>query len=223
MIGMKIGDKKDVKVVFPKKYHDKNMAGKDAKFNVKIHEVFKKSVPTLNDTLAIESNIPNVKTLAELKAFIKKAISNAKMVSSKTAFKNEAFKLIKKDIDLVIPEVLINQEVQRLVKQFEENIKRQNISIKDYLKANNMDSKDVIERFKIEARVRLLDTFIFAEIAGKEKFEITDAEYEEQYKSVANMYRQDLATVKKSIPKQQLQIQLMNDKVIDFLIKNRKK
>ena len=222
MIGLKKGDKSDIDVVFPKEYHDKKMAGKNATFKVNIHEVYERTVPELDDTLAIESNIPDVKTLVELKDFLKKTLLEGKLISLKNDFKNLAFTLLKKDIDIVIPEPLINKEIERQVKDFEENLKRQGTNFKEYQAKNNIDPKALIEQFREGANQRLLDSFIYADIAGKEKLSITEDEYEELYKKLSKIYSQDIETIKKSITKGQLQVQMMNDKVIDILIKNRK-
>ena len=223
MIGLKKGDEHSVKVKFPKEYHDAKMADKDAVFKVKIHEVYEKTVPKLDDTLALESNIPDVKTLIELKEFLKTTLKEGKLISLKNDFKKVAFSLFKKDLDILIPEPLINKEVERQVKDFEDNLKRQGTNFKEYQEKNNINPKDLIDNFKAEANNRLLDSFIFADIAGKEKLNVTEEEYENLYKKLAKIYSQDIESVKKAITKGQLQVQMLNDKVIDTLIKNRKK
>ena len=223
MLGLKINDTKNINVVFPEKYHDAKMAGKKATFAVKIHEIYKKSVPLLNDALAADANIPSVKTLSELKVFIKKSLGEMALINKKNSFKSQAFALIKKDVDIVIPDVLINQEVQRMVKQLEDDLKKQNMSVNDYIKTNNINQAQLIQQFQVDAKIRLIETFIFAEIAGREKITVTEEDYQLQYEKIAKIYSQDIEIIKQSLPKTQLQVQMMNDKVINLLIKNRKK
>lgn len=223
MIGLKSQQEKELHVTFPKEYHDKNMAGEKAMFKVKIHEVYKKIVPALDDALAIESNIPNVKTFVELKAFIKDLITNSKKQLARQNFKNKAFAIIKDKLNFKVPEVLVNQEIQRLVQELERTLKQSNMTINDYQKSLNLTPEQLLQRFKTQANERLTDSFIFAEISKKEGLKISKEEYDKHYQKIADTYKQDIETIKKSIPIQQLQIQIMNDKVLDVLIQNRKK
>jgi len=113
MIGLKALDKKEINVTFPKNYHDKKMASKKAMFKVIIHEVYKKVVPALDDTLAMESNIPNVKTFEQLKAFLKNLITNSKKQMARQNFKHKAFDIIKKKLNFWWSTVFRQAEEQK--------------------------------------------------------------------------------------------------------------
>ena len=221
MIGLKSKDEKIIEVTFPKDYHDEKLKGKKAKFKILIHEVKIKEKPELNDEFVKTSGIPNVDSLEELKKHIKKTFDEQHRQSARTNFQREAFdKILKETKDLIVPHVLIIQEKNSLREKFTSDLKKQGLEIKQYMEMTNMNEKNFNSQFEEQAISRLKDAFLFGKIAMLENIAIKDEEYDEEYKKLAIVYGKTIEQVKTNISKQQLQIPITNDKVIDLLLKN---
>lgn len=219
MIGLKKGDKKDIKVAFPADYHSEELKGKDSIFKVLIHEVKAKAKPELNDELAKSIGVKDVNTLAELKAYIKKVFTEQSRQQARANFQREAFAKLKKDTELVLPMSLVAKEMQNLEVKMTEDMKKQGITVEQYMEYTGTTKAQLGAQFKAEAEGRLTDALLFAELAKVEKIELKDADYDKEYEKLAEVYQQSVEGVKGMITKAQIQIPLTNDKVIDALIK----
>ncbi len=222
MIGMKKGDKKDIKVTFPKEYHSKELAGKKATFKVKINEVFSKSTKKLDDAGVKSLGIPDVKTLKDLRDYITKVIKNEEIQKAKGEFQKKIFAKIKEKLEIAIPTTLIVTEMEDLKKAFAAELAKSKITIDQYMQMTGLDQAKLDAQFSSQARERLMDSFIFAEIAKLEKIKLTDKDYEDEYKKLAKVYNTDEKAIKGMIKKSQIQVPLTNTKVIELLIKENK-
>ena len=222
MIGLKAGDTKDIKVTFPKDYNSDNLKGKDAIFNVKLHEVKERQVPELNDDFVKESGIKNVKNVEELKTYFKNLKTEELRMFSRNQFVKEAFAKIKQAVSIPIPSQLIAKEMQASAKQFAQQIAQQGMDMKKYLELTGMKEEQLMSQYKMQAETKLRDSLILAEIAKLEKISLTDVDYENEYKRLAKVYGQTEDAIRGMITKEQMQIPMTNDRVIDLLIKANK-
>lgn len=222
MVGLKKGEEKDVKVTFPKDYNSEDLKGKDAIFKVKIHEVKEKSKPELNEEFIKGIGIKDVSTLEQLKAYITKVFTEQNKQEARAKFQKEAFAKILEKAELTIPASLVAKEMQKVESQMVENMKKQGITLEQYMQYTNTDKTQLAAQFKTEAEGRLKDALLFAEISKVEKVELTDSDYDKEYEKLAQVYQQTVEGVKGMITKAQIQIPLTNDKVIDALIKYNK-
>ncbi len=223
MIGLAKGDKKDVKVTFPKEYHSDELKGKEAIFKVVINEVKGKEVAKLDDKLVKEANIPNVSTLEEFKKYVKDLFAEQSRQAARKTFQAAAFEELKKDLKIGIPQSLVAKEMQNVAKQFEEQLKQQGLDLTKYVEMTGMTQEALFSQHKATATTRLIESLIFAEIAKKEKIELKDADYDKEYIKLAKVYGNTPDGIKGSITKEQMQIPMTNDRVIDVMIKGSKK
>ena len=219
MIGMKKGEKKDVKVTFPKEYQEKTLAGNDAIFKVTINEIKTKELPELNDAFVKELGIAKAKNLVELKAYLKEIFSGQKTQEARGKYQREIFTAIKDKAEIPLPVAIVIKDMKTLFVQFQEDIKKQNMTIEQYKKMTGMDDVKIESQFKQQAESRLRDSFIFAEISKLEKIEITEKDYDVEYEKLSKVYGQPADSIKGMITKEQMQIPMTNDKVLDVLIK----
>ncbi len=222
LIGSKAGDKKDVKVTFPKEYHSKELKGKDATFKCVIHEVKTKEIPEFNDDLAKEVNAPGIKTAAELKVYLKDVLLQQAEQQSRADFKEAAFAEIQKATELIIPMSLVGKELANQEQHFIESLSKQGINKETYLQMTGMDEAQFKSQMKVNAEKSLKDSLTFAELAKLEKITLKDADYEKEYKKLSKVYGQPVETIKTTIQKTQMQIPMTNERVIDLLIKYNK-
>ncbi len=222
LVGVKVGEEKEVKVTFPEEYHSEELKGKEARFICTIKEVKVKEKPEFNDDFAKEINAPGVSTFAELKVYMKDVLTQQAVQKSRMEFKEAAFTEIKAATELAIPMSLVVKEMKNQEQKFLDAMKQQGIDKKTYLEMTGMEEQALQSQYKEAAEASLKDSLIFAEIAKIEKIELTDADYDEEYEKLAKVYQQKLENIKTMIQKVQMQIPMTNERVIDVLISSNK-
>jgi len=178
VIGHKAGDKFDVNVKFPKDYHAKNLAGKDAKFEIEMHEVRKHILPELNDELAKQVGQESVE---KLKEHIREIISGQYEEAAKTDMRNELLDILADKVKMDLPETLVNQEYD-MAKQ-EHDAHMEHCEDKD-CKDHKWDDKK--ERKDAERRVKL--GLILAEWGTQNKVEVTRDDLQQAIWAEASRY-----------------------------------
>ena len=179
IIGHKAGDKFDVNVKFPKDYHAENLAGKDAKFEVEIHEVRKHILPELNDDLAKQVGQESVE---KLKEHIREIISGQYTEAAQRDMRNELLDILADKVKMNLPETLIEQEYN-MAKQ-EHDVQHEHCEHKDDCKDCKWDEKK--ERKDAERRVKL--GLILAEWGTQNKVEVTRDDLQQAIWAEASRY-----------------------------------
>lgn len=219
LIGKNIGDEIDVNLTFPADYHAEELKGKPALFKVKINDVHFTELPEINDEFV--ADVSEFDNLDEYKADVRKILSEQKI----NARKNE---VIEKVLDQVIanatfelPVEMVNEEIERLVEQFSQNMKRQGVDLEKYLEYTGIDQEMFRENFKQQATTQLSNTLVLEEIAKVEDFEISDEDLEKELENRANQYHIPLDQFKQRINKNYmdaLKADLKIQKAIDLLV-----
>ena len=222
MEGMKKGDKKDIKVTFPKDYNSDELKGKEAIFKVEVKEVKTKKLPEINDDFAKSIGAPGVSTVDELKKYIEKVFKEQKLQQARASFQREAFEKMATSTKIILPLQLVGREMQNQENQFTEQMKQQGLTMEEYIKMTGMKEEVLRSQFKAAAEKRLVESLLFVEIAKVEKIELKDEDYEKEYEKLSKVYGETTEAIKGMITKQQMQIPMTNDKVIDTLIKYNK-
>ncbi|MCP4336341.1 MAG: trigger factor [Mycoplasma sp.] len=220
--GVKSGDEKTVSVTFPKEYHSEELKGKDVIFKCKIHEIKEKQIPELNDELAKEVGIPEVKTVSELKSYTKNVLKEQLKQQARIDFKNKAFIEIQESTELIIPISLVGKEIKNQEQHFTKKIQEQGFDKDTYLKMTGVTNEQFSSQMREAADKALKDSLVFAEIAKLEKIELKEEDYEKEYKKLSKVYGQSVENIKKTIQKTQMQIPMTNERVIDILINSNK-
>ncbi|MGZ9428622.1 trigger factor [Mycoplasma sp. 1012] len=218
MIGFVKGDKKEIKVTFPKDYHAKNFAGKPAIFKIHVKDVKKYEKVKLDDAFVSDLKIENVYTVAQLREYLKKLLLEEKTEKSKIDFQHKVFHKIFENTTIPLASVLINKEKMAVQRKTEERLKEQGFSLKEYADLLKLDTKTLNDTFEKEAIHNLKTSLIFAEISRIEKLEATEEDYKKEYEKFAKLYKTTPEAVEQMVSKFQLQIPIINRKVIDRLI-----
>ena len=216
MVGMKEGETKDVLVKFPEQYQAAELAGKDAKFVVTIHQVLTEVLPELDEEFIKTLNIKDVTTKDELRAYEEKELKSRKEVAEKDRQTNEIINKILDNTVIDMPESLINNRVNQMRQQYEDQAKRYNIPFETFLSLMGTDK----EKFETETYNQGKRNAIFSEVMSK----IIEAEKlepkEEEIRAFLNV--KDDA---KKISQEDFQRAFSNlayDNLINFLLKNAK-
>ena len=149
VIGMKIGEEKDIKVKFPEEYFSKDLAGKDATFKVKLHEIKEKKLPELDDEFA--KDVSEFDTLAELKASIKEKKQKENDNRAKREIEEAAIEAVAKNTEVDIPSGMIDNEVANMIADMEQQLSYQGIKLDQYLHILKKTRKELEDSYKPNA------------------------------------------------------------------------
>ena len=189
LIGLKSGDKKDVKVTFPEDYHAEDLKGKEATFKVTVHEVKEVKIPELDKDFFADLGMEGINTKEELEAQISENILAQKEMESENKYMDDLLEAAAKDVKVEIPEAMINEELDRMVAQYADHLKMQGISIEQFYQFTNSDEQALKDQMRPEAIKRITYRLMLEEIAKAEKIEIDDKEAKEEAKNLAEKYQ----------------------------------
>lgn len=192
--GTKAGEELDVKVTFPEDYPGE-LAAKEAIFKVKVHEVKEKELPAIDDDFA--ADVSEFDTLDEYKAYLKEEIQKEKEEEARNHKADETFKRIIENLEVELPQEMIDQEADRLVHDFEHRLSHQNFSLEQYLEATGSDEDTLRETFKPQAEMNIKQSLAVEEIVKQEDLEITPEEVDEEIKRIQEATNTPLEEIKK--------------------------
>ena len=221
IIGMKIDEERDINVKFPEEYFSKDLAGKDATFKVKLHEIKKKELPELDDEFA--KDVSEFDTLDELKKSIKEKIEEENKNKEKYETEEEAIKIVCENTEIDIPSGMIELEIDNMIKDIEARLSYQGLKLEQYLQMMGKTESEMRTEFEEQAKRSVKSRLVLEAIATAEDTLPTDEEVTEKIKEMAKQYNRD---EKELLENEQLKSYLADsmktEKAIDFIVKNAK-
>lgn len=204
LVGLKKGDKKDVKVTFPENYHSEELKGQPVIFKVTVHEVKERVFPEFDKDFFEDLNVGGVESLEDLKRYIKE---NKEAEKEKQIEDEYLFKCLDKVVEaskFEIPAEMTEDEVNRLVREFSEKLQYQGLRLEDYLKYCNTSMEDFKATLKDEANKRIGYRLMMDAIVQKEGLEVTDEELEKGLTETAEQYGMSKEDFEKEIGSKEL-------------------
>ncbi|MBR3898324.1 MAG: trigger factor [Bacilli bacterium] len=188
LIGLKASDDKDVKVTFPEDYHASELKGKEAIFKVHINEVKEVKLPELDKDFFEDLGMEGVTNKEELEAQVKENIKKHKEGHAENDYLDKLLETAAANVKVDIPDAMINEELDRMIREYSENLKMQGITLEQFYQFTNSDEKALKERMRDEAVKRITYRLMLEEIANKEKIEISDKDAKKEVKELAKKY-----------------------------------
>ena len=221
VIGMKIEEEKDVVVTFPKEYFSKDLAGKEATFKVKLHEIKKKELPKLDDEFA--KDVSEFDTLDELKADIKAKLEKNNTQKAKYETEEAAVKAVCEKAKLDIPSGMIDMEVENMLKDFEQRLSYQGLNMEQYLKMIGKTEEEMKKEYEPQATEAIKSRLTLEAIKKAEKIEATEKEIAEKMEEMAKNYGKKVEEIQDNENlKSYLKEGIESEKVLEFIVKNAK-
>ncbi|MCL2382607.1 MAG: trigger factor [Oscillospiraceae bacterium] len=186
IIGMKVEEEKDINVKFPDEYFSDDLAGKDALFKVKLHEVKRKEMPEINDELA--KDVSEFDTLEELKTSIKEKQEKANESKAKHETENEAINAVCEVTEIDIPSGMIELEIDNMLKDMEGRLRYQGMSMEQYLQMVGKTVEDFRTENKETAEKSVKTRLVIEAVAKDANIEVSEEEISEKIKEMAEMY-----------------------------------
>lgn len=221
VIGMKIDEEKDINVKFPDEYFSKDLAGKDATFKVKVHEIKKKELPELDDEFA--KDVSEFDTLKELKDSIKERLEKDNEQKAKYEKEDAIMKVITEGMKVDIPAGMIEAEVDNMVKDMEQRMSYQGLKLEQYLKMLNKTEAEFKKDYEPQAIQAIKSRLALEAIIKAEKIEVTEKEIKEKLEEMAKNYGKTAEELEKNESiKDYIKQGIESEKAISVLVENAK-
>ena len=219
--GHNVDDEFDVNVTFPEEYQA-DLAGKEAVFKCKIHEIKKKELPELDDEFAKDVD-EEVETLDEFKEKLTKQISEKKAEDAKREFENALIQQVIDNMEAEVPECMNTQKVDELVQDYGYRLQMQGIDINTYLQYLGQSMDDFKKQFEDGAKQQVRVAIALEEIAKAENIEATEEEINAEVDKLAEQYGMDAEQIKAAVPTEQLENDIKTRKAVDVVVDSAKK
>jgi len=223
LIGATTGAQVDVNVTFPEDYGNAEVAGKAALFKVTVHEIKVKELPTIDDEFA--KDVSEFETLEEYKADIKKKLVEAAEHRAKHQLEDNVVGKVTENATVDIPKVMIEKQIDSMVRDFELRLRFQGLDIENYLKMMNMDMKTFREQFAERAEKEVKTQLVLEKISEVENPEVTDEDVNKEISRLAENYNQKEEEFRKHLSEDDIEYirsGLKISKTVDFLVANAK-
>lgn len=222
LVGTASGESKDVKVTFPEDYHAAELAGKEAVFKVTVHEIKTKELPALDDEFAKDVD-DEVESLAELKEKITNRLKEQKEHEADQHLRNTLIDKAAEKAEIDLPQVMIDNEVNRMLQEFEQRLQMQGMNLQLYYQFSGQDEAALREQMKEEAEKRVRNSLTLEAIAKAENLEVTGEDVEAELQKMADMYNMPVDNIKQALGSTEgIKSDLLLQKAVDFLVENKK-
>ena len=221
LVGFEIGKEGDVNVTFPEDYQADNLAGKAATFKCTVKAIKAKELPELNDEFA--SDVSDFDTLAEYKEDVKKKLVERKTNEEKAKREDAVVKAVIEDSEMELPEAMVETQARQIVNDFAQRLQMQGMSMDQYLQYTGNTVDKMIEQVKPQAIERIQARLVLEEVAKAENITVSDEDFEEELKKMAEQYKMELDKLKELMSESEqktMRSDLAVQKAADFLVEN---
>ncbi|WP_020615904.1 trigger factor [Paenibacillus daejeonensis] len=224
LVGMNIGDFKDVEVTFPESYHAEQLAGKAAVFKVKLHEIKRKNLPALDDEFA--KDVSEFDTLEEYKEDLKKNLLENKQKEAEQAREVAVVDKATELAEVEIPEIMIENETGHMLKDFENRLRSQGMNLDLYYQFSGQDEAALRGQMQGDAEKRVRNNLVLEAIAKAEGIEVSEDELTEELEKLAQAYNRPAEEIREIFTSngnlENMKDDLSLRKTIQFLVENSK-
>ena len=218
VVGMNIGESKDVNVTFPEDYNAKELAGKAAVFAVKLNKLSVKNVPAIDDELAKDAS--EFDTLEELKADIReKKLADAQKNIDR-AFENAVVEAVAANATVEVPNALVDLELDNQMNDFAYRLQMSGMSVEQYAKMMGGDLNTMRQAFKPMAEKQAKSNVVLTKVAEVEGISVSDEELEAEFAEMAKAYELEIEKIKEMVPTEEIKANLQTRKTVKFLVDN---
>ena len=218
VVGMNVGESKDVNVTFPADYNAKELAGKAAVFAVKLNKLSVKNVPAIDDELAKDAS--EFETLEELKADIReKKLADAQKQIDR-AFENAVVEAVAANATVEVPEALVEVELDNQMNDFAYRLQMSGMSVEQYAKMMGGDMSTMRQAFKPNAEKQALNNLVVEKVGEVEGITVSEEEMEAEFARLAKSYELEVEKVKEMVTAEEIKTNLQTVKTVAFLVEN---
>ncbi|WP_433945861.1 trigger factor [Paenibacillus sp. SN-8-1] len=224
VVGLATGDFKDVTVTFPEAYHAEELAGKEAVFKVKVHEIKRKQLPELDDEFA--KDVSEFDTLEEYKEDVKKQLADRKSKENEAARESYLVDQVGEKAEVEIPRAMVQGEVQNMVRDFDNRLRTQGMNLEMFLSFSGQSLTELQEQMEGDAEKRVRNNLVLEQIAKEENIEVTEDELNAELNTMAEAYKRTPEEIRNILAANgslgSMREEVLLRKTIQFLLENSK-
>ncbi|SET29656.1 trigger factor [Natronincola peptidivorans] len=223
LIGTNIGDEVEVKVTFPEEYHSEELKGKDAVFEVKLHEIKVKELPQLDDEFA--KDVSEFDTLEELKADTKTKLEEEAKNKTEQELRNKVVDSITDKVEVELPKAVVERRIDSMLREFEYTLSYQGLNLDYYYQMTGANEEVLRNQMREDAEKRVKTQIVLEKISQLESIEATEEEINQEIEKMAEQYKQEVDKLKETLRDQDMDYikdNIVVKKTIDFLVDNAK-
>ncbi len=221
LVGAVAGEDKDVKVTFPEEYHSADLAGKEAIFKCKVHEIKEMEKPELNDEFA--KDVSEFDTLEELKKDSREKLEKSAESKVEYEMKNAVLEKVFEANEIEIPDVMVEEQIDDMMREFDQQLRYQGMDLQKYFEYLQKDPNEFREELRADAFKKVKTRLLVEAVADAEKFEATDEDVEAELKAMAEQYKMEVDKLKEMMKADNFAM-LAKDikmrKAVDFMFEN---
>ena len=221
VVGMNIGDEKDITVKFPEDYGAKELAGKDAVFAIKLHEISKKSTPKYDDEFV--KDVSEFDTVKDYEADIKKHLADSKEKAAEEKLENDMIEKISSLAKVDVPECMIKAQAEDMVNEFEYSLMYRGLKAEDYYKYMNTSKEKMMEQYKDTAKKNVLYRLVLKAIMKQIEIPVSDEEIDAEFAKMAEESKMPVEDFMKNVNEQYrnyVRNNIITTKLFDYLKNN---
>ena len=221
LVGVSTGENKDVVVTFPEDYHEDSLAGAEAVFKCKVHEIKYEDVPEIDDEFV--KDVSEFDTLDELKADERRKLEEENKKNAENAMRNSAIEKVYEANDIEVPDAMVETEIDSMMNEFDQQLRSQGMDLEGYFKYLGQDADEFRGQLKEDALKRVKTRMIVSAIAAQKGFEASDEEIDNEVETMAKGYGMEADVVKGMLGEENLKMiagDIKNRKAIDCIFDN---
>lgn len=217
LIGMKSEETKDINVTFPEDYQVEDLAGAPVVFKVTVHDIKAKELPEANDELVKQAEIKDVETLEAFKDYSRKNLESTKASQVENKFESEILTAITEASEVEIPEVMIEEETDNLVRDFAQRLQSQGFSLDQFKQVTGQDDDMIRAEMGKDAFNKVKVRLVLEAIAAEEKIEISEEDVNGEIERIANMYNMETEQVRSMVSADAVSYDLRIRKALELI------
>ena len=220
LVGMEIGEEREIQVKFPEEYHAENLSGKDATFKVKLISIKEKILPELDDEFA--KDVSEFETLEDYKKDLEKQVKERKENQAKAERESKAIEKLVENVEVEIPEAMIQNEVDQMLQQFSQNLAYQGMTIEQYCEFTNTNLDDFKKSLVPNAEKDIKFKLALEYISKTENVQVEDKEIDEKIEELSKQYgSSDVDSLKQNeSARKYMREKILQDKTMNLIVDN---
>jgi len=221
LIGAAVGEERDVKVTFPEEYHSEDLAGKEAVFKCKVHEIKATELPVLDDDFAKDVSVFD--TLEELKKDTREKLEKAAAEKAEYNIKNSILEKVYEATEVDVPDVMVDEQIDDMIREFDQQLRYQGMEMEKYFEFIGKTIEDFRSEVRPDAFKKVKTRLVVEAVADAEKFTVTEEDMDKEMEAMANQYQMELEKLRGMMSLEgitYLAKDIKNKKAIDFMFEN---
>lgn len=224
LVGMKEGEARDIEVTFPEAYHAEELAGAPVTFKVTVHEIKTRELPAVDVEFIKELKREGIETVEQLRNDLKETIRTRKQQENDGKYRTEVIEKVVKNAKLELQPEMIDEQVSRMIQEFEQQLSMQGMKLEDYVKFTGASLEGMRAEMRPQAEQNIRETLVIEAIADAEKIEVIDADLDVRFQEMADMYQMKVSEIKQYFGgnTESLKYEERIKKATEFLLDNNK-